>query len=415
MSRPTTSGSTRCATGCSASPTSCARRPSWPGCRPGCRPNALLMPGPGGHAHAVGAAAAYGEGQRLLLTQDITERERADAMRRDFVANVSHEIRTPLTVLAGFVETMASLPLTEAERQRVLGLMTQQTERMQALVADLLTLASWKAARARHRPVARRRGVLTRWWPTAALSRRRHEIELDVSAGRCRAGGQPHTSCSAPSATWSATPCATRPRVAASGCGWLARRRRCRDRGQRHRARHRARTHPAADRALLPRRRQPLARDRRHRAGPGHRQARGAAPRRRTGDRQRTRQGRASGWCCRRRGCVERRTGWRPMSRGLQFGAGCGGRPRCARRGRSGGAGRPAVASRRQAVSRPQSGHAQQVGRSRPRRRRAGVDAPAAQMLECGHQRGRGARCGDAGLGGTCCAMRSTSARLLRA
>jgi two-component system phosphate regulon sensor histidine kinase PhoR len=92
-------------------------------------------------AHAVGRAAPYGDGQKLVLTQDITERERADAMRRDFVANVSHEIRTPLTVLAGFVETMASLPLTDAERQRVLDLMQQQTDRMQALVADLLTLA----------------------------------------------------------------------------------------------------------------------------------------------------------------------------------------------------------------------------------------------------------------------------------
>ena len=60
---------------------------------------------------------------------------------RDFVANVSHEIRTPLTVLAGFVETMTSLPLERAERQRVLALMAQQTERMQALVADLLILA----------------------------------------------------------------------------------------------------------------------------------------------------------------------------------------------------------------------------------------------------------------------------------
>ena len=83
----------------------------------------------------------YGIGRRLVLSQDITERERSDAMRRDFVANVSHEIRTPLTVLSGFIETMASLPLTEAERRRVLVLMGQQTQRMQSLVNDLLTLA----------------------------------------------------------------------------------------------------------------------------------------------------------------------------------------------------------------------------------------------------------------------------------
>jgi two-component system phosphate regulon sensor histidine kinase PhoR len=84
---------------------------------------------------------SYGQGLKLVLSQDVTERHRAEGMRRDFVANVSHEIRTPLTVLAGFVETMASLPLTDAERQRVLGLMTQQTRRMQTLVSDLLTLA----------------------------------------------------------------------------------------------------------------------------------------------------------------------------------------------------------------------------------------------------------------------------------
>ena len=83
----------------------------------------------------------YGEGLKLILSQDITERERSDTMRRDFVANVSHEIRTPLTVLSGFIETMGALPLTEVERQRVIILMGQQAERMQSLVADLLTLA----------------------------------------------------------------------------------------------------------------------------------------------------------------------------------------------------------------------------------------------------------------------------------
>ncbi len=83
----------------------------------------------------------YGEGLKLVISQDITERERADTMRRDFVANVSHEIRTPLTVLNGFIETMGALPLTEVERTRVISLMAQQAERMQSLVSDLLTLA----------------------------------------------------------------------------------------------------------------------------------------------------------------------------------------------------------------------------------------------------------------------------------
>ena len=54
----------------------------------------------------------YGDGRKLLLTRDVTALEQADAMRRDFVANVSHEIRTPLTVLTGFVETLQTLQLT---------------------------------------------------------------------------------------------------------------------------------------------------------------------------------------------------------------------------------------------------------------------------------------------------------------
>lgn len=84
---------------------------------------------------------AYGEGQLLLLSRDITSITLADAMRRDFVANVSHEIRTPLTVLSGFVETLVSIPLDEQERQRYLQMMSVQAERMQSLVADLLTLS----------------------------------------------------------------------------------------------------------------------------------------------------------------------------------------------------------------------------------------------------------------------------------
>ena len=83
----------------------------------------------------------YGQGKELMLTRDVTALVLADAMRRDFVANVSHEIRTPLTVLAGFVETLQSLPLDAAETARYLDLMSVQASRMQTLVADLLTLS----------------------------------------------------------------------------------------------------------------------------------------------------------------------------------------------------------------------------------------------------------------------------------
>ncbi|MEY3613771.1 MAG: Phosphate regulon sensor protein PhoR [Pseudomonadota bacterium] len=84
---------------------------------------------------------AYGQGRSLLLTRDITAVAQAEAMRRDFVANVSHEIRTPLTVLSGFVETLQSIPLGAEETQHYLQLMSAQSDRMQSLVADLLMLS----------------------------------------------------------------------------------------------------------------------------------------------------------------------------------------------------------------------------------------------------------------------------------
>lgn len=102
---------------------------------------AVTFPGPGARGMVSVSIKRYGESMKLVLSQDITERERNDSMRRGFVANVSHEIRTPLTVLSGFIETMSNLHLTEAERRRVVELMAQQAQRMQLLVGDLLTLA----------------------------------------------------------------------------------------------------------------------------------------------------------------------------------------------------------------------------------------------------------------------------------
>ena len=126
-----------------------------------------------------GALAAwvrpYGDGQVVLITQDVTERLRTDEMRRDFVANASHEIRTPLTVLAGFVDTMTQIELTAAERRRVLGLMKEQTDRMRGLLDDLLTLAQLEGSP---------RPPVDQWVDVDALLRRLHADAQSLSAGR---------------------------------------------------------------------------------------------------------------------------------------------------------------------------------------------------------------------------------------
>ena len=83
-----------------------------------------------------------GEGIVILTFQDVTHLAQASEMRRDFVANVSHELRTPLTALMGFIETLRGPARDDAAaRERFLGIMTGEAERMNRLVGDLLSLS----------------------------------------------------------------------------------------------------------------------------------------------------------------------------------------------------------------------------------------------------------------------------------
>ncbi|MCH2077223.1 MAG: ATP-binding protein [Rhodobacteraceae bacterium] len=87
----------------------------------------------------VGASSALGA---LVTFQDLSDAEGLGQMRRDFVANVSHELRTPLTALMGFIETLRG-PATNDHKAaaRFLSMMETEAERMNRLVADLLSLS----------------------------------------------------------------------------------------------------------------------------------------------------------------------------------------------------------------------------------------------------------------------------------
>ena len=78
--------------------------------------------------------------RQILVTHDITESERLEQTRRDFIANASHELRTPLTVINGFLEIALSEELPPATREQHNKLMAEQGKRMQHLVEDMLSL-----------------------------------------------------------------------------------------------------------------------------------------------------------------------------------------------------------------------------------------------------------------------------------
>lgn len=128
----------------------------------------------------------YGDKQKLLLSRDVTQLERIQIMRQDFVANVSHELRTPLTVIGGFLETLSDQSPSDPETFRwALGLMTDQTKRMQNLVQDLLTLSrledTQNLIRGERVDVP---GMLRKLYDEAiSLSSGRHHIRLDLETG----------------------------------------------------------------------------------------------------------------------------------------------------------------------------------------------------------------------------------------
>lgn len=132
----------------------------------------------------------FGDGQRMIVSRDISQLERLETMRRDFVANVSHELRTPLTVVNGFLETLidGQDDFSREDVAHFLQLALEQSLRMQTLIGDLLTLSALEtgapAPAEEYIDVAQLLGDIAA--DTRLLSNGRHEIIVDLDAtNRC--------------------------------------------------------------------------------------------------------------------------------------------------------------------------------------------------------------------------------------
>ena len=90
---------------------------------------------------------SIGKGQKLVHLADRSSAQAAEKMRVDFVANASHELLTPLAAVKGFIETLDDPAAGDNPeiRARFLGIMAKETDRMQALVRDLMSLSRIEA------------------------------------------------------------------------------------------------------------------------------------------------------------------------------------------------------------------------------------------------------------------------------
>lgn len=133
----------------------------------------------------------FAESGRLLISRDITAIERADTVRRDFVANISHELRTPLTVIVGFLEGLAAGDSVDPQSlARHYALMFEQALRMERLVKDLLTLSALEDPRPPSRDdlVDVPALLATLVEEGRALSAGSHSLTLEIAGGNLQGG-----------------------------------------------------------------------------------------------------------------------------------------------------------------------------------------------------------------------------------
>jgi two-component system phosphate regulon sensor histidine kinase PhoR len=86
-------------------------------------------------------ASHFGQGEVVLVINDVSRLDKLERLRTEFVGNVSHELRTPLTVIRGYLETLQDIPKNTAMENKAYYQMSEQVTRMQALAEDLILLS----------------------------------------------------------------------------------------------------------------------------------------------------------------------------------------------------------------------------------------------------------------------------------
>lgn len=95
----------------------------------------------GGQYYIVAAYSIKSKNEIVLLFHNMTEMNKLEKIKRDFVINVSHELRTPLTSISGFIEMLELEVSNNDDAKKYIGIINRNTDRLISLVNDLLVLA----------------------------------------------------------------------------------------------------------------------------------------------------------------------------------------------------------------------------------------------------------------------------------
>jgi two-component system phosphate regulon sensor histidine kinase PhoR len=159
----------------------------------------LVLAAAGARSFEVQVAPLAGDPHRgaIAMLYDVTDMERLERIRKDFVANVSHELRTPLAAVSGYAETLLEGALEDAENGRkFVEIILSKAKQLNNIVTDLLVLSSLESGKPpvpepvslresiesalrTVEPSARTRGVRLVCGPLDDLSVLGHEVRLE--------------------------------------------------------------------------------------------------------------------------------------------------------------------------------------------------------------------------------------------